>query len=66
MVACANNQLLTACEDNTIKLWDINSGTEKYSNNRHYKSITAIAQIDNELLVTSAADKEVIFWLIDE
>jgi len=49
----SNNRLLSASEDNTIKVWDYVTGDCKQTIERHYKPISAFGYVDNHILVSA-------------
>jgi len=61
------NILASGSIDNTIKLWDINTGEDKLTLCGHEAGVQALAfSPDGKLLVSGSKDKTIKIWKLDE
>jgi len=56
----------TACDDKTVRLWDVSTGTLLKTISEHKNEVTSLAfSSDNKTLVTSDRDGKIIIWRND-
>jgi WD40 repeat protein len=65
-IAISNNLLVSASKDQTIKVWDINAGTELRTCYGHNKEVTSIRfSPDGNQAISGDLDGTIILWDID-
>lgn len=57
--------LLVSCDDHTIKRWQLTISEVANVYDSHVSTVTAIAFIDNETVVSAGRDSVLLFWKLD-
>ena len=61
-----SNRLISASQDNTIKVWDLKTGECLKTLNEHERWVTCILTISNNQLVSSSNDKTIKIWDLEK
>ena len=64
-VCSDDNQAISGSWDQTLKVWDLESGREVRSFTAHNASVTAVAICGNQGVVSSSADGALKVWHLD-
>ena len=63
MVQLADGRIVTGCDDNSLRVWDITTGSCTQHLTGHTDGVPCVAQLADGRIVSGSQDKSLRVWL---